>query len=204
VAVQKSISDFTKDDGRILDEGTPAGAIGSIAIALVVLPYVPVSLFSSWALLTTGSGIDPGPGGLYGLIEGISSLGVLAVCGWSFTSFLTRARGLPAGTFRLLGTTQALCWFCILCFAAATVLNATENPFLNKTPEEITEIAQVKLKEAGGELEKQATVASEQAKIELEKQIKDIKPESFNPSIIAETLKGAAAKVQIPSAAPPS
>eukprot|EP00971_Amphidinium_carterae_P053527 1054470-Amphidinium_carterae.1 len=77
------------------------------------------------------SGIDPGPGGLYGLIEGaccnqgiaaesiysvqvvvrivlhgIASLSVLVTCVWSATSFLTRARGLPAGLFNLLGTTQ--------------------------------------------------------------------------------------------------
>mmetsp|Transcript_16187 Transcript_16187/g.37209 ORF Transcript_16187/g.37209 Transcript_16187/m.37209 type:complete len:241 (-) Transcript_16187:119-841(-) len=171
-----------KDDGRVLDEGSPAGAIGTVAVALVVLPYVPISLFSSWALLTTGSGIDPGPGGLYGLIEGIASLSVLVTCVWSATSFLTRARGLPAGLFNLLGTTQALCWFCVALFGVATALNATENPFLNKTPDEIQEIAKVKLTEAGGV-----------AKKEVEKQLTD-----FNPALIADTLKSELTKVQVP------
>mmetsp|Transcript_14396 Transcript_14396/g.26513 ORF Transcript_14396/g.26513 Transcript_14396/m.26513 type:complete len:242 (-) Transcript_14396:102-827(-) len=173
---------FLKDDGRVLDEGSPAGAIGSVAIALVVLPYIPVSLFSSWALLTTGSGIDPGPGGLYGLIEGISSLSVLSICIWSLTSFLTRARGLPGGLFSLLGTTQALCFLCVFAFAAASLLNATENPFLNKTPDEIQELAKVKLTEAGGV-----------AKGELEKQLTE-----FNPAVIAEALKSAASQVKPP------
>eukprot|EP00416_Gambierdiscus_australes_P032858 CAMPEP_0171090688 /NCGR_PEP_ID=MMETSP0766_2-20121228/32005_1 /TAXON_ID=439317 /ORGANISM="Gambierdiscus australes, Strain CAWD 149" /LENGTH=346 /DNA_ID=CAMNT_0011548713 /DNA_START=26 /DNA_END=1066 /DNA_ORIENTATION=+ len=106
--VEETLKSLQKDDGRILDPDTPAGAVGSLAVSLAVLPYVPLSLYSTYLLYTTGRGVPPGVNGIQGLAEGAATLVMFAVVLWSLISFLTRARGLPAGPFNILGATQAL------------------------------------------------------------------------------------------------
>jgi hypothetical protein len=49
------------------------GAAGLAAIAAGLVAN-PVMLFSEYTLKTTGEGIPPGPGGLYGALEGVSYL----------------------------------------------------------------------------------------------------------------------------------
>ena len=61
------------------------GAVGTAATVLGALAN-PVVLYSEWVLKTTGSGLPPGPGGLYGAAEGISYLVVVGIVGWSIAT----------------------------------------------------------------------------------------------------------------------
>mmetsp|Transcript_18160 Transcript_18160/g.47964 ORF Transcript_18160/g.47964 Transcript_18160/m.47964 type:complete len:365 (-) Transcript_18160:40-1134(-) len=126
-AMDQTVEGFAKDDGRILDESTFAGGLGAVAVSAAVLPYIPVSLYSSWLVATTGSGVEAGPNGLYGIAEGLATLVVFAVVAWSLTSLVTRARGLPGGPGSILGATQALSWVAALAFAGATALSGGNN-----------------------------------------------------------------------------
>lgn len=127
----EALEGLTTDDGRVLDASAPAGAVGAIAVGLAVLPYMPISLYSSYTLATTGKGLDAGPNGVYGLAEGFATLVVLSTTLWSTVSFVTRARGLPAGPFNLLAITQAFAYLSTLALAGALFLNSgspSENP----------------------------------------------------------------------------
>ena len=63
-------------------------ATGALGTAATVAGAVanPIVLYSEWVLKTTGSGLPPGPGGLYGAAEGISYLVVVGLVGWSVAS----------------------------------------------------------------------------------------------------------------------
>lgn len=54
----------------------PAADVGAAGLAAIAAGLVanPVMLFSEYTLKTTGEGIPPGPGGLYGALEGVSYL----------------------------------------------------------------------------------------------------------------------------------
>jgi F0F1-type ATP synthase membrane subunit b/b' len=126
-AAEETVENFSKDNGKVLDENSAAGSVGAIAVSVAVLPYIPVSIYSSWLVATTGSGVDPGPNGLFGAAEGIATLVVALVALWSLTSFVTRARGLPNGPLSSLGATQALSWVAVLGFAGASALSGGNN-----------------------------------------------------------------------------
>lgn len=72
--------------------------------------FNPIVLYSEWTLFSTGKGLDPGPGGLYGALEGI---GFLVVPGIVIYSLVTKARtggGLPAGPSGALGGVEGFSW----------------------------------------------------------------------------------------------
>jgi len=129
-AVDKTIESFQKDDGRVLDQETPAGFVGSFAVSLAVLPYIPLSFYSTYLLYTTGKGLPAGPNGIYGLAEGVGTLVIFAVCIWSAVSFLTRARGLPAGAFNILGATQSLSYLAALALLATSLVKGSGSTLL--------------------------------------------------------------------------
>jgi hypothetical protein len=63
----------------------PAADVGAAGLAAIAGGLVanPVMLFSEYTLKTTGEGIPPGPGGLYGAVEGVSYLVVRPDC-WDY------------------------------------------------------------------------------------------------------------------------
>ncbi|CAK0862745.1 unnamed protein product, partial [Prorocentrum cordatum] len=126
---------------KVLDPASPAGTVGAAAVSVAVLPYIPLSLYSSYVLVTTGSGLPAGPNGVYGAAEGFATLTVFLVSLWSLVSFVTRARGLPAGPLSLLGAAQLGSYLAVLAFAGATYLTtgdmAKSNPFKGATPDQI-------------------------------------------------------------------
>lgn len=140
-APQKIQESIEKDDGKVLDPSSPAGTVGAAAVSLAVIPYIPLSLYSSYVLVTTGSGLPAGPNGVYGAAEGFATLTVFLVSLWSLVSFATRARGLPEGPLSLLGVAQFGSYLAVLVFAGATYLTtgdmAKSNPFKGATPEVI-------------------------------------------------------------------
>lgn len=127
-AVERTLDTFRRDDGRVLDTSSPAGSVGAAAVSLAVLPYIPLSFYSSYLVLTTGSGLEPGPYNIYGLAEGLATLAIWAVVLWSLTSFVTRTRGLPAGPLNLLAITQALSYVAALALVGASYLAGTWTP----------------------------------------------------------------------------
>lgn len=82
----------------------------------------PVVLLSEYFLKTTGQGLPPGPGGLYGATEGISYLIIVGVVGWSLYTKAKTGSGLPGS---LLGAVEGLSYlslvagrpFCAVCDA---------------------------------------------------------------------------------------
>mmetsp|Transcript_70869 Transcript_70869/g.114240 ORF Transcript_70869/g.114240 Transcript_70869/m.114240 type:complete len:375 (-) Transcript_70869:313-1437(-) len=125
--VEKTLDSMQRDDGRVLDTSSAAGSVGAVAVSLAVLPYIPLSLYSSYLLLTTGTGLEPGPNGIYGLAEGCGTLAIWAMVAWSLTSLVTRARGLPDGPLNLLGVTQGLCVFAAAALIGASALTGGSN-----------------------------------------------------------------------------
>eukprot|EP00882_Tetradesmus_deserticola_P028167 GHRQ01031361.1.p1 GENE.GHRQ01031361.1~~GHRQ01031361.1.p1 ORF type:complete len:158 (+),score=59.42 GHRQ01031361.1:502-975(+) len=93
--------------------GTDVGAAGLAAIAAGLVAN-PVMLFSEYTLKTTGEGIPPGPGGLYGALEGVSYLVVLGIIGWSIATKLRTGSGLPAGPSGLLGAVEGFSYLSLL------------------------------------------------------------------------------------------
>ena len=68
------------------------GAVSTAAVALGALAN-PTVLYSLYVLKSTGSGLPPGPYGLYGAAEGVSYLVVTAIVGWSVA---TKVRNFDA------------------------------------------------------------------------------------------------------------
>lgn len=126
-SVDKTIDNFSRDDGRVLDTSSAAGSVGSIAVSLAVLPYIPLSFYSSYLVLTTGAGIEPGPYGIYGFAEGFATLAIWAVVAWSITSLVTRARGLPEGPYNILGVTQGLSYVAAITLVGVSFLTGGSN-----------------------------------------------------------------------------
>lgn len=180
--LEETLEGLQKDDGRVLDGGTPSGAVGALAVSLAVLPYIPLSLYSTYLVLTTGKGVPAGPNGVYGAAEGFATLVVFAVVAWSLTSFFTRARGLPPGPFNVLGATQFLSFLAAASLGGATftkggssmnlfgkaglALPAISMPELSKLPlPKVPELAMPSL-DLGGlqkDLDKQLEAAKAQA-----------------------------------------
>lgn len=81
------------------------------AAAFITFPTVAVS---EYALLTTGCGLPPGPGGLIGAVEGIGYLAVAAVVVWSVATKVKTGKGLPAGPGGVVGAVEGLAWLLAL------------------------------------------------------------------------------------------
>lgn len=124
-AVDKTLESLSKDDGRVLDEASPSGAVGAVAVSSAVLPYIPLSLYSSFLVLTTGKGVEPGPYGIFGIAEGLGTLVIFAMVAWSVTSLVTRARGLPEGPFGVLGAAQLLSYVAVAAFGLSQAFSGS-------------------------------------------------------------------------------
>lgn len=116
------------EDAGLLDTSGPTGFIGSIVLGVAILPYVALSLYSTYVLATTGSGLPPGPNGIYGGAEGIATLTVFGVSLWSLASTLFRGKGLPAGPLNILPAVQTLSLVCVVAFGGVKALNAVVDP----------------------------------------------------------------------------
>jgi len=98
-----------KDSGADADVGT----VGLVATAAGFICN-PVMLYSEYVLKTTGSGLPPGPGGIYGALEGISYLVVVGIIGWSIATKVKTGSGLPAGPGGLLGAVEGVSYLSLL------------------------------------------------------------------------------------------
>lgn len=81
------------------------------AVVAAGLVANPVVLVSEYFLKTTGEGLPPGPGGLYGATEGISYLVIVSVVGWSLYTKLKTGSGLPGS---LLGAVEGLSYLSLV------------------------------------------------------------------------------------------
>lgn len=157
------------------------GVLGSVVVSLAVLPYLPLSLYSSYLLLTTGAGVPAGPNGIYGLAEGFATLTIIGVSLWSAASLFQRDQGLPQGPLNLLNVTKGLSVFCLAAFFFATTLNITlepaENPFRGLSLGSDEKQIQVAASKAGKAAEKVTTKvidATAGTRTGLEGALKDI------------------------------
>lgn len=82
---------------------------GKVACAAAFMTFPTVGV-SEYALLTTGCGLPPGPGGLIGAVEGIGYLAVAGVVLWSVATKVKTGKGLPAGPGGVLGAVEGLAW----------------------------------------------------------------------------------------------
>ncbi|KAK9818480.1 hypothetical protein WJX74_009028 [Apatococcus lobatus] len=84
------------------------------AFAISGLVASPIVLASCWALKTTGEGLPPGPGGIFGALEGVSYLQLLGFIAWSIYSKVKTGKGLPSGPSGLIGAAEGLSYLTVL------------------------------------------------------------------------------------------
>ncbi|KAB2618032.1 acidic leucine-rich nuclear phosphoprotein 32-related protein-like [Pyrus ussuriensis x Pyrus communis] len=107
------------------DESTPTIAeIAAIAGGLISTPVIGWSLYT---LKTTGCGLQPGPGGSIGALEGVSYLAVLGIVGWSLYTKTKTGSGLPNGPFGLLGAVEGLSYLSLLSILVVFGLQFVQN-----------------------------------------------------------------------------
>ena len=80
-------------------------------IGLVAAPVVFISLYN---VASTGSGLDAGPYGLLGALEGVSFLVVMGVVAAGTFNKMRKGTGLPAGPFGLLGAVEGFSFLALL------------------------------------------------------------------------------------------
>jgi hypothetical protein len=97
---------------------TPAGYFLGVGGTIAAM----VTFYSEFTLKTTGCGIPAGPFGLFGLIEGLSYLGVTGMAAYSITTKLKTGSGLPAGPYGLVGAAEGLSFLAIAAGLAVLVL----------------------------------------------------------------------------------
>lgn len=71
----------------------------------------PVVLVSEYFLKTTGEGLPPGPGGIYGATEGVSYLVIVGVVAWSLYTKVKTGSGLQGS---LLGAVEGLSYLSLV------------------------------------------------------------------------------------------
>lgn len=91
-----------------------------VAAGLVANPVV---LLSEYFLKTTGQGLPPGPGGLYGATEGISYLVIVGVVAWSLYTKAKTGSGLPGS---LLGAVEGLSYLSLVAGLVVAALVVAE------------------------------------------------------------------------------
>ena len=81
--------------------------------AVVAAGFVanPVVLVSEYFLKTTGEGLPPGPGGIYGATEGVSYLVIVGVVMWSLYTKAKTGSGLPGN---LLGAVEGFSYLSLV------------------------------------------------------------------------------------------
>ncbi|CAE7799886.1 PRX [Symbiodinium sp. CCMP2592] len=198
------------DDGRVLDGSGIVGSVGALVLAVALLPYVALSLYSAAQLATQGQAFAPillngslGPTGVLGLGEGIGVVVVFGVSLWSFLSLLTRGAGLPEGPLSLLGLTQSLSFVSALVFALAGFVNGLgeENPVrgisLGASPAQLEQVASKSGKLLTKANEEVARITAE-PRAELEAKLKEVEEQAST-----EFSKTPAAKVKLPDVKAP-
>jgi len=95
------------------DSPPPFSTAGKAAVAAAFLTFPTVAV-SEYALLTTGCGLPPGPGGLIGAVEGVGYLAVVAIVVWSVVTKVQTGKGLPSGPGGVLGAIEGLAWLLAL------------------------------------------------------------------------------------------
>ncbi|CAE7255933.1 NEFM, partial [Symbiodinium sp. KB8] len=198
------------DDGRVLDGSGVVGSVGALVLAVALLPYVALSLYSAVQLATQGQAFAPillngnlGPTGVLGLGEGVGVIVVFGVSLWSFLSLLTRGTGLPEGPLSLLGLTQSLSFVSALVFALAGFLNGLgeENPVrgisLGASPAQLEQVASKSGKLLTKANEEVARITAE-PRAELEAKLKEVEEQAST-----EFSKTPAAKVKLPDVKAP-
>eukprot|EP00878_Enallax_costatus_P001899 GHUV01002059.1.p1 GENE.GHUV01002059.1~~GHUV01002059.1.p1 ORF type:complete len:161 (+),score=42.51 GHUV01002059.1:129-611(+) len=103
----------TKEPATATSTDADVGPAGLAAIA-AGLVCNPVMLYSEYVLKTTGAGLPPGPGGIFGALEGISYLVVLGIIAWSVATKVKTGSGLPAGPSGLLGAVEGVSYLSLL------------------------------------------------------------------------------------------
>ena len=85
----------------------------TVTKAVVAAGFVanPVVLVSEYFLKTTGEGLPPGPGGLYGATEGVSYLVIVGVVAWSLYTKVKTGSGLPGN---LLGAVEGFSYLSLV------------------------------------------------------------------------------------------
>ncbi|CAE7564897.1 PRX [Symbiodinium natans] len=204
-AVEAPMDDGPADDGRVLDGSGIVGSVGALVLAIAVLPYVALSIYSAVQLATQGQAIAPvvangtlAPTGVLGLGEGVGVLVVFGVSLWSILSLVIRGAGLPAGPFSVLGLTQTLSFVGALAFAAAGVLNGLgeDNPVrgisLGATPAQLQQVASKSGKLFSKSAEEVVRLTAE-PRAELEAKLKEVEEQAST-----ELAKTPAGKVKLP------
>jgi len=102
-ASESSASDKAVDATPVPEPGFFEGF--GAAAGLFANPIVSLSLYN---VASTGGGLDPGPYGLLGALEGISFLVVFGIVAAALVSKVSRGSGLPAGPLGLLGLSEGL------------------------------------------------------------------------------------------------
>lgn len=92
------------------------------AAAAAGLVANPVVLVSEYFLKTTGEGLPPGPGGIYGATEGVSYLVIVGIVAWSLYTKVKTGSGLQGS---LLGAVEGLSYLSIV--AGETTFGATDS-----------------------------------------------------------------------------
>lgn len=95
--------------GTIADSNSGVPALISIPVAFAVALSAPIVLWSEATLRATGCGLEPGPGGLLGAIEGVSYLVVFLVA-LAGVGRLASSRGDRTGDVGILGAAEAVSW----------------------------------------------------------------------------------------------
>lgn len=85
----------------------------TVTKAVVAAGFIanPVVLVSEYFLKTTGEGLPPGPGGVYGATEGVSYLVIVGVVAWSIFTKAKTGSGLPGN---LLGAVEGLSYLSLV------------------------------------------------------------------------------------------
>ena len=103
----------TRSQRRTVKPQAAAENDGTLTKAAVAAGLVanPVVLVSEYFLKTTGEGLPPGPGGIYGATEGVSYLVIVGIVGWSLYTKVKTGSGLQGN---LLGAVEGLSYLSVI------------------------------------------------------------------------------------------
>ncbi|KAL3919954.1 MAG: hypothetical protein SGILL_003494, partial [Bacillariaceae sp.] len=96
-----------------------------------------VTFYSEFTLKSTGCGIPAGPFGLFGLVEGLSYLGVTGVAAYSIVTKIKTGSGLAAGPAGVVGAAEGLSFLAIAAGFVVLGLQVTDYGYIpNAVPME--------------------------------------------------------------------
>jgi hypothetical protein len=101
------LSASSDDEIEVIDESQQV-ILGSLGLVSSLVVFV-----SEYVLKTTGCGLPAGPGGLFGLVEGVSYLGVFGLTGYATITKIKTGSGLPAGPGGILGAAEGLSFLAV-------------------------------------------------------------------------------------------